>query len=330
MLRSILFLPLLVPLVAAASMFFSSSCPASDCSIITSPSSACRAPNWIGDPDIALYSIMGLTIWKNAGYYMLFFLAGLQTIPPESMRPRRSTARRLAAAALCDAAVSAPTSAFVFVIALINVLTQVDHIFVLTKGGPSDSTKLLLFYVYRAGGGALRLRQGRGGDRALAPILLAISGVAAAMDRGRAMPRPTASVPTANRRRARLCGRAFLWVMPFLWMMVAAFRPENAGGRHGIAVAGLRSELANFRDASMAARSALYYLNTLDHRGGHPGGAVVTMSLAAYAFARLRFPGKTCSSTLFLIQLMLVPTCSDRAEPHDGRAISGSTTRCSA
>ena len=33
-------------------------------------------PNWLGDPDIALWSIMALTIWKNAGYYMLFFLAG--------------------------------------------------------------------------------------------------------------------------------------------------------------------------------------------------------------------------------------------------------------
>ena len=42
-----------------------------------------------------------------------------------------------------------PTIAFVGVIALLNVVTQVDHVFVLTKGGPSDSTNLLLFYVYQ-------------------------------------------------------------------------------------------------------------------------------------------------------------------------------------
>jgi sn-glycerol 3-phosphate transport system permease protein len=41
-----------------------------------------------------------------------------------------------------------PTFAFVLVIALLNVVTQVDHVFVLTKGGPSDATKLLLFYIY--------------------------------------------------------------------------------------------------------------------------------------------------------------------------------------
>ena len=42
----------------------------------------------------------------------------------------------------------APTTAFVLVIALINVLTQVDHVIVLTKGGPSNSTKLVLYYIY--------------------------------------------------------------------------------------------------------------------------------------------------------------------------------------
>ena len=42
-----------------------------------------------------------------------------------------------------------PTIGFVLVIGLLNVVTQVDHVFVLTKGGPSDSTNLLLFYVYQ-------------------------------------------------------------------------------------------------------------------------------------------------------------------------------------
>jgi len=42
----------------------------------------------------------------------------------------------------------APTTAFVLVIALINVLTQVDHVIVLTKGGPSNSTKLVLYYIF--------------------------------------------------------------------------------------------------------------------------------------------------------------------------------------
>jgi sn-glycerol 3-phosphate transport system permease protein len=149
-LRSVLFLPVLVPLVAAASIFLFIFLPGVGLLDFYLAKLGFAGANWIGDPDIALYSIMGLTVWKNAGYYMLFFLAGLQAIPDESYE-----------AAILDGANAwqrlwyitlpylKPTLAFVGVIALINVVTQVDHIFVLTKGGPSDSTNLLLFYVYQ-------------------------------------------------------------------------------------------------------------------------------------------------------------------------------------
>ena len=53
--------------------------------------------NWLGDPDLALGSMMAITVWKNTGYYMLFFLAGLAGVPICSMR-RRSTARARSAA----------------------------------------------------------------------------------------------------------------------------------------------------------------------------------------------------------------------------------------
>jgi sn-glycerol 3-phosphate transport system permease protein len=149
-LRSVLFLPVLVPLVAAASIFLFVFLPGVGLLDFYLAKLGIAGANWLGDPDVALISIMGLTVWKNAGYYMLFFLAGLQTIPLESYE-----------AAILDGANAwqrlrfvtlpylKPTLAFVAVIALINVVTQVDHIFVLTKGGPSDSTNLLLFYVYQ-------------------------------------------------------------------------------------------------------------------------------------------------------------------------------------
>jgi sn-glycerol 3-phosphate transport system permease protein len=148
-LRSMFFAPVLVPLVAVASLFLFIFLPGVGLLDHYLAKLGAQGANWIGDPDIALASIMVLTIWKNAGYYMLFFLAGLQAIPAEAYE-----------AAILDGAspwqrlyyVTLPylrqTSAFVVVIAGLNVITQVDHIFVLTKGGPSDSTKLLLFYVY--------------------------------------------------------------------------------------------------------------------------------------------------------------------------------------
>lgn len=150
LLRSIFFLPVLVPLVAVASLFLFIFLPGIGLIDHYLAKLGIQGANWIGDPDIALYSIMGLTIWKNAGYYMLFFLAGLQTIPPEAYETAvidgASAWQKLRYVTL---PYLRPTIAFVFVIALLNVVTQVDHIFVLTKGGPSDSTNLLLFYVYQ-------------------------------------------------------------------------------------------------------------------------------------------------------------------------------------
>jgi len=107
-------------------------------------------PNWLGDPDIALYAIMIITIWKNAGYYMLFFLAGLQAVPEDVMEAAHldgaGPLMRLRYIILPELK---PTFLFVTVIAILNAVTQVDHVFVMTKGGPSNATNLVLFYIYQ-------------------------------------------------------------------------------------------------------------------------------------------------------------------------------------
>lgn len=150
LMRSLIFAPVLVPLIAVSSLFLFIFLPGIGLLDHYLAMLGIASTNWIGDPDIALYSIIGLTIWKNAGYYMLFFLAGLQAIPAEAgeiaMIEGASHWQRLRYVTLPYLHNSL---AFVLVIALLNVVTQVDHIFVLTKGGPSESTNLLLFYVYQ-------------------------------------------------------------------------------------------------------------------------------------------------------------------------------------
>jgi sn-glycerol 3-phosphate transport system permease protein len=149
-LRAAYFLPVLIPLIAAASLFLFIFLPGVGLLDYYLGRFLTHSPNWLGDPDIALYSIMALTIWKNAGYYMLFFLAGLQAVPDEAYEAAylegASPVQRLWHITL---PYLKPTISFVGVIGLLNVVTQVDHVFVLTKGGPSDSTNLLLFYVYQ-------------------------------------------------------------------------------------------------------------------------------------------------------------------------------------
>ncbi|WP_027134029.1 carbohydrate ABC transporter permease [Geminicoccus roseus] len=149
-LRAVFFFPTLVPLVAAASIFVFLFLPGIGLLDRYLALIGIRGPNWLGDPDVALYAIIGLTVWKNAGYYMLFFLAGLQQVQQDLYDAATiDGAGVLARLRHVTLPALRPTMAFVFVIALVNVLVAVDHVFVLTKGGPSGTTDLILFFIYR-------------------------------------------------------------------------------------------------------------------------------------------------------------------------------------
>jgi sn-glycerol 3-phosphate transport system permease protein len=150
LLRALLFSPTLIPLVAAAALFSFVFMPRLGLLDYYLAALGWHGANWLGDADLALYSLMALTVWKNAGYYMLFYLAGLQAIPEEAHEAATLEGatwwQRLRYVTL---PYLKPTTSFVAVIALINAITSVDHVIVLTKGGPNNATKLLLFYIYQ-------------------------------------------------------------------------------------------------------------------------------------------------------------------------------------
>ena len=106
--------------------------------------------NWTGNPGLALLSVMIVAIWKNSGYYMVFYLAGLQNVPENVYE-----------AAALDGAnwwqvlwrITFPllrrTTVFIITVAFIDAFRTVDHIFVLTSGGPSRASTVLLFELWR-------------------------------------------------------------------------------------------------------------------------------------------------------------------------------------
>lgn len=106
--------------------------------------------NWTGNPDLALLAIMIVMVWKNAGFYMIFYLAGLQSLPTDVFE-----------AAAIDGAnwwqmlwdIAFPllrrTTLFITTIAFIGAFREVDHIFVLTKGGPSRASTVLLYHLWQ-------------------------------------------------------------------------------------------------------------------------------------------------------------------------------------
>ncbi len=105
--------------------------------------------SWLGNPDAALWSIAGVTVWKITGYAMVVFLAGLQSIP-----------RSLHEAAALDGAgplarfryvtwpALRPTTAFVATTSLIMSFQAFDVIRVMTQGGPVRSTTLFVYAIY--------------------------------------------------------------------------------------------------------------------------------------------------------------------------------------
>lgn len=105
--------------------------------------------NWLGDPDTVLWCIVVLAIWKEAGFFMIFFLAALQSLPPELEEAGRLEGagrwyyfRRVTFPLLM------PTTLFVLINATINSFKLVDQLFILTKGGPDNASSLLLYYIY--------------------------------------------------------------------------------------------------------------------------------------------------------------------------------------
>ncbi len=149
-LRTLIVLPLLIPLVAAASLFIFILLPGSGLLDYYLAEFAIGQTNWLGDPSLALGSIIAITVWKNTGYYMLFFLAGLAGVPQEFIDAAKiDGANALQRFFRITLPLLGPTLAFVLIIAILNVLTQVDHVIVMTQGGPSDATTLLLYYIYQ-------------------------------------------------------------------------------------------------------------------------------------------------------------------------------------
>lgn len=108
--------------------------------------------NWLGMPGTALPAVMAISIWKEAGFFMIFYLAGLQQIPPDLIDVARlegagrwTRLRRVVLPLLM------PTTVFVLINATINAVRLVDHIIVITKGGPNNATMLLFAYLYNQG-----------------------------------------------------------------------------------------------------------------------------------------------------------------------------------
>ncbi|GAA1679052.1 carbohydrate ABC transporter permease [Fodinicola feengrottensis] len=107
--------------------------------------------SWLGNPQLALGTAVVVTIWVQMGYYMVILLGGLQDIPTEFYEAARiDGASAWANFRHITWPLLKPTSFFVLLTSTVAALTGAfDMIYVLTKGGPANSTNVLIFYIYQ-------------------------------------------------------------------------------------------------------------------------------------------------------------------------------------
>ena len=108
------------------------------------------AENWTANPNLALGALVIVAYWKDAGFYMIFYLAGVQNLPEDVYE-----ALKLEGAGRCvtffrfTLPLLRRTTLFVTTVAVIGAFRMVDHIFVLTQGGPSSRSTLLLYHLWQ-------------------------------------------------------------------------------------------------------------------------------------------------------------------------------------
>ena len=108
-----------------------------------------KAIPWLSNSSWAMAAIIILDVWKNTGFAMLVFLAGLQNIPREFYESAQlDGANEVQIFRRITIPLLSPTIFFILVIFMIGALQVFDTIMVLTQGGPGDSTRSVAMYIY--------------------------------------------------------------------------------------------------------------------------------------------------------------------------------------
>ncbi|PPE65027.1 carbohydrate ABC transporter permease [Caldimonas caldifontis] len=151
-LRLAYFTPTVLPMIAVANIWLFFYTP--DYGLLDQVRSLFggAAHNWLGSRETVLGAMMVVAVWKEAGFFMIFYLAALQQIPTELHEAAElEGASRWQVFWRITFPLLMPTTLFVLINAVINAFRLIDHVVVMTRGGPDNASTLLLYYIYETG-----------------------------------------------------------------------------------------------------------------------------------------------------------------------------------
>nr|WP_306798759.1 sugar ABC transporter permease [Oceanobacillus saliphilus] len=133
-------------------------------------------PQWLTDSDTAMWAIIIVTVWKNAGWAMLFYADSLSKIPNDLYEVSDiEGASWLQKIKTIVIPLVSPITLFLVIISAIDAIQAYDQIQVMTQGGPAGSTRTLLYLYYQMAFEQFNMGQAT----ALATIIVLITGVLA-------------------------------------------------------------------------------------------------------------------------------------------------------
>ena len=151
--RTAYFLPGAVGFAAASLLFYgfySQSSPLDD--LLMNLGILDEPINWLGTPNAALFSTIGMVVWRFAGFNMLILLTGLQAIPTDVYEAARSDgASRWQMFRYITLPLLRSTIALMLVLSITGSLLAFDQFFILTRGGPDGSTVSMVMVIFREG-----------------------------------------------------------------------------------------------------------------------------------------------------------------------------------
>ncbi|NJK44844.1 MAG: ABC transporter permease subunit, partial [Pleurocapsa sp. SU_196_0] len=272
---------------------------------------------WLGETSLALYAVLIAAMWAAVGFVFVILLAGLQNVSVELLE-----------AADIDGANAWQKVWNVIVPQLSNVLTVVatllliggfsvfDIVFIMTQGGPANSTQLLATYAYQQAFIQNKIGYGAALVTVMTLLALTASVVFIEFEKGRSadMVVRTPRYLTPARTRSSLPGKilryavliAFLvyFLAPVLLVWSAALRNADEININPLGLP-LSPNWNNLIQAWTTGKFSQYVLNSVLYCASIVSGVVMISALAGFALAHMALPGRQYILTVFLLGVMI-------------------------
>ncbi len=263
---------------------------------------------WLAAPETAMLSVIIATMWWTAGYNMVMYLAGLQDIPVslrEAVRIDGASAwqefRHLTLPML------KPVTFFVVVMSIAKSFQVFGQIYVMTQGGPSNSTLTIVNYLYVVGFTWFEMGYAAAIAYALFAILLVITVIQFRMVSREGEGGFVRAEVLVRLGLYALMGLVLvLWVAPLLWMLSTSLKPEGQILTLVPRWIPKTFTLAHYRDVLEKYRLLAWGVNSMVVAVGATLLGLAVSIPAAYAFARMRFRGQQWIF-LLILSTILVP-----------------------